>query len=248
METSAKSLGAQAKALSAQAARLNAQDRLAQAVDHGPVALVSSFGAESVVLLHMLAQLDAAAPVLVLDTEMLFPETLRYQSELAEAFGLRNVQRITPDRDKTFLKDPDGLLHRTDTPSCCHLRKVQPLQEALAPYAGWITGRKRHQTTERAAMPFVENEAGKRLKFNPMADWTRANVAAYIESHALPRHPLVARGFASIGCAPCTHPVAPGQDSRAGRWKDQDTRECGIHIVNGRLVRATPEQELETSR
>ncbi len=210
----------------------------------GRVALVSSFGAESVVLLHMAAQIDRNVPVLFLETEMLFPETLSYQREVATYLGLSNVQVIQPDRAELFERDPDGLLHRADTDACCSLRKTRPLQKALADYDGWITGRKRHQGQSRAELPFVENEAGKRLKFNPLANWPHESLSDYLTIHRLPRHPLVARGYRSVGCAPCTHPTATGQDPRAGRWAGSDKSECGIHFVDGKFVRGgTPTHE-----
>ena len=204
--------------------------------DAGNIALVSSFGAESVVLLHMAAIYDRAVPVLFIDTEMLFAETLVYQQEVSERLGLRNVQII---RAADILQvDPDGTLHQRDTDACCTLRKTVPLQQALEGFDGWITGRKRFQTGKRAALDFFEAEAGTgRIKVNPLAHWAPEDVKAYMIENRLPRHPLVAKGYPSIGCAPCTSPVAPGEDPRAGRWRDQDKDECGIHFVNGRMVR-----------
>lgn len=204
--------------------------------DAGKVALVSSFGAESVVLLHMLAIIDRSAPVLFVDTGMLFTETLVYQTEVAERLGLTGLRIIrAADVSKD---DPDGTLHRFDTDACCALRKTAPLQTALAGYDGWITGRKRFQAGTRAALDFFEVEDGTgRIKINPLAHWAPEDVRAYMDENRLPRHPLVARGYPSIGCAPCTSPVAPGEDPRAGRWRGSEKQECGIHFVNGRLVR-----------
>ena len=202
----------------------------------GRTALVSSFGAEAVALLHMVAAVDPATPVLFLETEMLFPETLAYQAEVAAALGLADVRRIGPDRAAAFLRDGDGLLHRRDPDACCALRKSEPLERALAPFDAWVTGRKRYQGGNRAALPRVEAVDG-RLKVNPLAAWSRGDVAAYMDEHDLPRHPLVARGYRSIGCAPCTTPVRAGEDDRAGRWRGRDKAECGIHFVDGRLVR-----------
>ena len=134
--------------------------------------------------------------------------------------------------------DPDGTLHQRDTDACCTLRKTVPLQQALKAFDGWITGRKRFQTGKRAALDFFEAEAGTgRIKVNPLAHWAPEDVKAYMIENRLPRHPLVAEGYPSIGCAPCTSPVAPGEDPRAGRWRDQEKDECGIHFVNGRMVR-----------
>lgn len=204
--------------------------------DAGKVALVSSFGAESVVLLHMLAVIDRSATVLFVDTGMLFTETLVYQTEVAERLGLTGL-RIISAAD-TANSDPDGTLHRFDTDACCALRKTAPLQAALAGFDGWITGRKRFQAGTRAALDFFEVEDGTgRIKVNPLAHWAPEDVRAYMDENRLPRHPMVARGYPSIGCAPCTSPVAPGEDPRAGRWRGSAKQECGIHFVNGRLVR-----------
>lgn len=204
--------------------------------DAGQIALVSSFGAESVVLLHMAAVIDPAVPVLFVDTELLFTETLVYQQEVSERLGLRNVQVIRAE--DIAEKDPYGALRFSNTDACCHLRKTVPLQNALSGYDGWITGRKRFQSGSRAALDFFEVEDGTgRIKVNPLAHWAPEDVRAYMEENRLPRHPLVAQGYPSIGCAPCTSKVAEGEDPRAGRWRDQNKEECGIHIVDGKLTR-----------
>ena len=207
--------------------------------DHpGRTATVSSFGAESVVLLHLLSQVDRTAPVLFLDTEMLFPATLSYQREVARTLGLTGVRVIGPDREAAFALDPEGDLHRRDPDRCCRLRKSEPLDAALRGFTAWITGRKRHQTRDRAGLDLFEADGAGRLKVNPLANWSAAQVNAHIEACGLPRHPLVREGFASIGCAPCTTRVAPGEDARAGRWRGLDKEECGIHLVNGRYMRS----------
>jgi phosphoadenosine phosphosulfate reductase len=203
----------------------------------GPVALVSSFGADSAVLLHMAAQIDRAVPVLFIDTLMLFPETIAYHETLIAAFGLTNVQRIRPNAVAVFEQDPDLALHAGNPDACCALRKAQPLENALAPYAGWITGRKRFQSGTRASLPMFERDVTGKIKVNPLAGHSADDLRAYLDTNALPRHPLVARGYPSIGCAPCTSPVAEGEDPRAGRWRGQDKTECGIHVVDGRIVR-----------
>ena len=206
--------------------------------DAGHIALVSSFGAESVVLLHMAAVINQSAPVLFIDTQMLFTETLVYQAELSERLGLRNVHIIRASDRDVSRQDPHGALHLRDSDACCALRKTVPLNTALANYDGWITGRKRFQSGDRAALEFfeVEDDTG-RIKINPLAHWAPEDVRAYMEENRLPRHPLVARGYPSIGCAPCTSPVKPGEDPRAGRWRNQDKDECGIHMVDGKFVR-----------
>lgn len=202
----------------------------------GKVAMVSSFGAESVVLLHMIAQIDKATPIIFLDTEMLFPETLEYQKDVTEKLGLTDVRIITPERNAVLTEDVDGLLHQADTDACCDLRKTRPLAEALKEFDGWITGRKRYQNGQRAALPLFEKD-GQKIKVNPLANWGPEDLKEYMEEHALPRHPLVAQGYPSIGCMPCTTRVAAGEDPRAGRWRDSDKEECGIHFIDGKLVR-----------
>lgn len=204
----------------------------------GELALVSSFGADSVVLLHLVAMVDRSTPVLFIDTRLLFAETLTYQQELAERLRLDNLRIITTDQAVLDKRDPYGALRLTDTDACCALRKTDPLNTALNGFDGWITGRKRYQSGSRAALEFFELEAGTgRIKLNPLAHWGPEDVRAYMEENRLPRHPLVAKGYPSIGCAPCTSKVAPGEDPRSGRWRGQNKEECGIHFVNGRPVR-----------
>ncbi|WP_300029564.1 phosphoadenylyl-sulfate reductase [uncultured Roseobacter sp.] len=201
-----------------------------------PLRLVSSFGAESVALLHLTAEADRDIPVIFIDTEMLFDETLAYQQEIATTLGLRNL-RILRSADAAD-RDPDGKLHQRDPDACCSLRKTEPLQNALAGSNGWITGRKRFQNGQRAELDFFEVEPGTdRIKVNPLARWSREDVTRYITENRLPQHPLVAQNYPSIGCAPCTTPVAQGEDPRAGRWRNSDKDECGIHFVNGKAVR-----------
>ena len=201
-----------------------------------PLSLVSSFGAESVALLHLVSRIDPDIPVIFIDTEMLFAETLAYQQDVAQSLGLRNL-RIVRAKD-AHKRDPDGTLHQRDTDACCTLRKTRPLQKALKGSNGWITGRKRFQSDARAALHFFELEPDTlRIKVNPLAQWTPQDVSAYIDTFSLPRHPLVAQGYPSIGCAPCTTPVQDGEDPRAGRWRNSKKDECGIHFVNGKMVR-----------
>ncbi len=207
----------------------------------GRIALVSSFGAESVVLLHLVSVIDRTTPVLFIDTEMLFAETIAYQAEVADKLGL-TITRITADRAKLAFEDPDNTLHQFNTDACCALRKTEPLERALSGYDAWITGRKRYQGATRAAVDFFEAEGDIRIKVNPLAHWDRADLEDYMVNNRLPRHPLVAKGYPSIGCAPCTSPVKPGEDPRAGRWRNSDKTECGIHFINGRAVRVPLDQ------
>jgi phosphoadenosine phosphosulfate reductase len=194
------------------------------------LALVSSFGAESAVLLHLAAQVDPAIPVLFLDTGMLFAQTLDYRRQLADELGLTGVRDLRPKFEDLALTDPDADLWKRDTDACCHIRKVRPLASALAGYDAWITGRKRFHGGSRLRLPVVEEVDG-RIKFNPLANWTKAELDAYAEAHDLPAHPLVAAGFPSIGCWPCTEAVSDGADVRSGRWAGSQKTECGIHTA-----------------
>jgi phosphoadenosine phosphosulfate reductase len=194
------------------------------------LALVSSFGAESAVLLHLVAQIKPDIPVLFLDTGMLFGQTLDYRKNLAARLGLTDVRDLRPHYQDLAVADPEAKLHQTDTDACCHVRKVVPLDRALSEFDAWITGRKRFHGGDRLSLPVVE-EAGDQVKFNPLANWGKDELDAYAAEHDLPAHPLVAQGFPSIGCWPCTEPAEDGDDTRAGRWKGLDKTECGIHLA-----------------
>ncbi|PHS28812.1 MAG: phosphoadenylyl-sulfate reductase [Robiginitomaculum sp.] len=203
----------------------------------GKTALVSSFGAESVVLLHLASMVDRSVPILFLDTKMLFPETLAYQIEVAKTLGFSDVRILRPDRQQVLAMDPDNTLHQRDHDACCVLRKTQPLANALASFDTWISGRKRFQGKARAALEFFEPDGETRIKVNPLAHWRPQEIRQYIQDNHLPRHPLVNQGYPSIGCAPCTSRVQNGEDPRAGRWRGHEKAECGIHLINGKLVR-----------
>ena len=194
------------------------------------LALVSSFGAESAVLLHMIAQVKPDTPILFLDTGMLFGQTLDYRQQLAAKLGLTDVRDLRPRFEDLAVGDPNADLWKTDTDACCHIRKVLPLDAALDGFGGWITGRKRVHGGARMSLPVVEESEGK-LKFNPLANWTKTELDAYAAEHDLPEHPLVAQGFPSIGCWPCTSPVEEGGDVRSGRWAGSQKTECGIHTA-----------------
>ena len=194
----------------------------------GRVATVSSFGAESAVLLHLVASIDRATPVIFVNTQKMFGETLAYRDELVERLGLTDLRVQRPDPHRLALRDATGLRWSYDPDGCCEIRKVEPLRRALAPFDAWISGRKGFQGRTRIALPRFEIDEG-RLKINPLADWTKSELDAYFIAHDLPPHPLEAQGFPSIGCVPCTSAVAPGEDARAGRWRGWDKTECGIH-------------------
>ena len=195
----------------------------------GDVAIVSSFGAESAVLLHLVASVDPSVPVIFLDTGKHFPETLAYRDQLAAMLGLTNLRIVTPDAETIAKKDETGLRWSYDPDGCCEIRKVIPLERAMDGFDASFTGRKAFQASTRNALPRFEVDAAGKLKINPLADWTKADLDAYFVEHDLPPHPLVAEGYLSIGCAPCTSKVKPGEDARSGRWAGWDKTECGIH-------------------
>ncbi len=197
----------------------------------GKVAVVSSFGTESAVLLHMVAQADKAMPVVFVDTLRMFPETLDYRATLVERLGFTNSQTVTPNAAVLAAKDDKGLRWSYDPDGCCAIRKVEPLARAKEALDSWISGRKAFQSVTRQNLPRFEIEDG-RLKINPLGDWDKAALDAYFEAHDLPRHPLEAQGYLSIGCEPCTSKVMPGEDPRAGRWRGWDKVECGIHTAS----------------
>lgn len=199
----------------------------------GDVAVVSSFGAESAVLLHLVARIDPSIPVLFLETGKHFPETLGYRDLLIERLGLTDLRNITPDPAALAKKDETGLRWSYDPDGCCDIRKVQPLAKAMLDFDASITGRKSFQSSTRANLPRFEidhSDAQGRLKINPLIDWSADDLADYFVAHDLPPHPLVAEGYPSIGCSPCTHKVEAGEDPRSGRWKGWDKVECGIHV------------------
>ena len=248
IDTAARFTQADADALSARFAGASTRDMLAAVMAEGlagRIAAVSSFGAESAVLLHLLADIDRNVPVLFLETGKHFAETLAYRDELAARLGLTNVINLTPDADALAKRDETGLRWSYDPDGCCEIRKVQPLAKALAGFDATFTGRKGFQNAARAGLPRFEidltDQAG-RLKVNPLADWSSDQIASYFTATGLPAHPLVAQGYPSIGCSPCTTMVAPGEDPRSGRWKGWDKTECGIH-VDGTVEQLPPGYE-----
>lgn len=207
-----------------------------RSVRPGRLAVASSFGTESATLLKIVADVDPSITVLFLDTGWLFPETIAYRDTLIARLGLTDVRTITPSPQALADKDPARNLWSADPDACCYLRKVEPLGEALRNFDAWINGRKRYQGGQRAAIPAVEVE-GPRLKFNPLARVTPAEIVKMFKAWDLPRHPLAGQGFTSLGCMPCTRRTNPGDSARAGRWADSEKTECGIHdrmpLING---------------
>ena len=194
------------------------------------LAVVSSFGTESAALLKVMADVDPAIPVVFLDTGWLFEETLAYRDTLIATLGLRDVRSIKPLEATLSRDDPDRELWFSDPDACCRIRKVEPLARALAPFSAWINGRKRFQGGLRAGIPVVEDDRVG-LKFNPFANVSREEIEAIYRLAKLPPHPLVASGFMSVGCMPCTSRTAAGEDARAGRWRGRAKTECGIHTI-----------------
>lgn len=193
------------------------------------LAYVSSFGAESAVMLALIADVRPELPIVFLETGMHFPQTLDYRDTLIEHLGLTGVRNIAPNEAERRVLDPNGSLHKSDPDSCCALRKVRPLEPALQGFSAWITGRKRFHGGARMSLPVFEH-AGGRYKINPLASWTQDDVQRFMRYRNLPRHPLVAQGYPSIGCWPCTRPAEDPGDVRSGRWVGRDKTECGLHI------------------
>lgn len=201
-----------------------------KAVGRDKLALVSSFGTESATLLKVMADVDPAIPVIFLDTGWLFEETLAYRDTLIATLGLKDVRSIKPAEETLSREDPDRDLWFSDPDACCRIRKVEPLARALKPFSAWLNGRKRFQGNTRADIPVVEDD-GARLKFNPFANVSREQLEAIFVGAKLPRHPLAASGFRSVGCMPCTSRTTEGEDERAGRWRGRAKTECGIHTM-----------------
>jgi phosphoadenosine phosphosulfate reductase len=211
------------------------QEVLAAAIErYAPkIVLACSFGAEDVVLVDMVHRIDPSLPLLYLDTDFLFPETYATRDRIVQQYGLKPEQvlhvksLLTPGQqaqqfgEALWARDPDR---------CCELRKLEPLTRALKDYDAWITGIRREQSPTRAHAKAVEWDARFELiKVNPLARWTWSDVWAYIKVYEVPYNELHDRHYPSIGCTHCTSPVAPGEDPRSGRWKDQAKTECGLH-------------------
>ena len=236
LDTAPRFTPADAEALNARFAGVATRDMLAEVLSEGlagRIASVSSFGAESAVLLHLIASVDPSVPVLFLDTDKHFAETLAYRDELVARLGLTQLINLVPDAEAIAARDGNGLRWSFDPDGCCEIRKVAPLAKALAGFDASFTGRKGFQSATRAGLARFEidtTDTAGRLKINPLADWSSDQIEAYFAATGLPPHPLVAEGYPSIGCSPCTTKVAPGEDPRSGRWKGWDKTECGIHV------------------
>ena len=244
IDTGPRFTEADAALLNARFAGVDAREMLRAVIREGlagRIGVVSSFGAESAVLLHLIAQIDPATPVVFLETHKHFAETIAYRDTLVAQLGLTNLVIAEPDPVRVATRDGNGLRWSFDPDGCCEIRKVEPLARALAGFDTTITGRKGFQSATRAGLPRFEidrSDVAGRLKINPLANWSKDALDAYVIEHVLPAHPLVAQGYPSIGCSPCTSKVAAGEDPRSGRWKGWDKVECGIHVPG------TPDGEL----
>lgn len=201
----------------------------------GRIAVLSSFGTEAAVSLHLAARINPAIPVLFLDTGRHFAQTEQYLRTLVERLKLTDVRALKPDLEETRAEDADGYLWQRDADACCALRKVRPLARALTGFDALVTGRKRFHGGARTDLPVVEQVADG-LRINPLANWSAEQIQAYFQAHDLPRHPLAEMGYASIGCWTCTAPAYGGGGLRAGRWPGQDKTECGIHAPAPRVT------------
>lgn len=196
----------------------------------GRAALSVSFGGGGLVLAHLLSELAPEVPLLFLDTGFHFAETLAFRDRFAARYGL-TVTTLHPAEDP-------GPLYATDPDRCCAIRKVAPMQRALDGVDGWISALRRDQSSTRGTIETIEpheHEGRTIAKVHPLAGWTRADVDAYLRDHDVPTHPLLADGYASIGCAPCTRRTAPGEHERAGRWSGSAKTECGLHTFTDRV-------------
>ncbi len=202
----------------------------------GKVALVSSFGADSALLIKLVADVDPNTPILFLDTGKHFQETLDYVDLLEKQLKLTNIRRLKPREDLINNIDKDGTLWQRQVNRCCWLRKVEPLNRVIesGEFEALITGRKRYQTSDRQDIDNVELFDDGLFRINPLCMWTKNDIKEKFKEFNLPQHPLVAKGYPSIGCKPCTNEVKPGEDERSGRWAHTSTEgkqktECGIH-------------------
>lgn len=205
----------------------------------GRVALLSSFGAESAVLLHMVSEVDPSIPIIFLDTLKLFPETLAYRDLVVRELGLTNLRIIAPNPQDLQRVDPDGKLYDIDHDLCCHFRKSVPMEKAFEGFDVMISGRKRFHGATRSDLNPVSID-GDRLKIEPLAGFTALDLQTYMQKHNLPSHPLKLQGYHSIGCMPlaCTAPGGSADNPREGRWMGSEKTECGIHFTaNGKIIR-----------
>lgn len=193
------------------------------------IGLLSSFGPESAVLLHLVSQVAPGLPILFIETGYHFPETLEYKQALTDKFGL-NVREVRSQMTRPdFLAKHGDKLYEKNPDLCCEINKVGPLRDVLVGLSAWVSGIRRSQGPTRQGISIIELYDGGLYKLNPLANWNSRDMWHYNKEHALPVHPLFEKGYNSIGCWPCTRPVLEGEDERAGRWAGRVKTECGIH-------------------
>lgn len=217
------------------------------ASDFAPAVLASSLAAEDMVLTDLILRAKLPIGIFTLETGRLHAETLHVLERIKETYDVE-VALFRPQAEAidAYVKT-NGLNAFYDSvemrKECCHIRKVEPLNRALTGNKAWITGQRRSQSTTRAALDVEENDAAHGMtKFNPLADWSEEEVWHYIRSNNVPYNALHDKGYPSIGCEPCTRAIQPGEDVRAGRWwwENPESKECGLHVVDGKLVRIKP--------
>lgn len=222
---------------------------------HARVKLASSLAAEDMVLTHAILTHGVGIGIFTLETERLHPETVGMLAVIRERYGYE-VEALHPEPDavREYVRryGLNAFYESVELrKACCGIRKVEPLNRALASVEAWVTGQRREQSVTRAALDHVEHDAARDIaKYNPLADWTEADVWAYLDRFAVPVNPLHARGYPSIGCEPCTRAIRPGEDSRAGRWwwESRDSKECGLHVASapGDTAGVVPQSILPT--
>ena len=212
------------------------------------IALLSSFGAESSVLLHMVSEVDRNIPVIFLDTLKLFPETIVYRDRLVRELGLRDVRVMQPNVADLENDDPAGTLHLSNPDWCCNIRKTFPMEKAFKGFDVMISGRKRFHGASRADLKSISFD-DRRIKIEPLAAFSALDLQGYMVQHQLPSHPLKLAGYHSIGCAPesCTSKGGTADNPREGRWMGQEKIECGIHFTaNGKIIRTAARGERQS--
>lgn len=194
--------------------------------------MATAFGVEGCCIIHMLAGIEKRVHVFNLDTGYQFPETLELRERIKQRYGIE-VEMVRPDLTvKEYEEEHGGPLYGHRPDQCCHDRKVVPLRRVVANYAAWISAIRRDQTEHRAAAKILQWDAKFHLvKVNPLLNWTKKDVWAFVLKHDVPYNPLHDRGYPSIGCWPCTRAVAVGEDDRAGRWAGKVKKECGLHVI-----------------
>ena len=189
---------------------------------------VCSFGTESAIILHMVSEIDKSLPIILLNTNYLFKETIEYKDYLINKFKFSNFKEIYPSIKDLKINDSEGTLWKEDPDLCCNIRKVLPLQKELKKYDAWVSGRKSYHAGERTNLKFFEY-INEKIVVNPLANVNRNFVDSYFKKHDIERHPLFESGYLSLGCTHCTVKTSMIDSPRSGRWNNKTKTECGIH-------------------